>query len=89
MPFSLRLDDATEERIDRLARERGTSRAAVVREAVARYAEEADGSVALVERLKPFIGVVASGRSDLSTQTGRRFASLVKASRPARARRSR
>jgi metal-responsive CopG/Arc/MetJ family transcriptional regulator len=89
MPFSLRLDDDTEERIDRLARERGTSRAAVVREAVARYAEEADGSVALVERLKPFIGVIGSGRSDLSSQTGRRFTALVKASRSGRARRPR
>jgi len=89
MPFSLRLDDATEERIDRLARERGTSRAAVVREAVARFAEETDDTVALVERLKPFIGSVRSGRTDLSSQTGRGFTALVKASRARRARRSR
>jgi hypothetical protein len=89
MPFSMRLDPQTEAMIERLARSRGTSRSSVVREAVAQYASAADVRTTAYERLEPLIGVVRSGRSDLSRQTGRKFTGLLKARRAARARRSR
>lgn len=89
MPFSLRLDADTAERITRLAHGSGKSRAAVVREAVTRYAAEADEAVSVYEKLKPFIGVARSGRSDLSQHTGKAFARLLHERRAHRARRSR
>jgi hypothetical protein len=96
MPFSVRFDPETEALIERLARTRGQSRSSVVREAVARYAAEADeddGKTAY-ERLEPFIGTWRSGRSDLSQNTGRKVAELLRdryaaKQRAARARRPR
>lgn len=89
MPFSVRLDPHTEAVIERLARQSGKSRSSVVREAVAHYAAGEDTRTTAYERLEPLIGVVHSGRTDLSQQTGRRFTDLLKARRAARARRSR
>lgn len=89
MPFSLRLDPDTEERIDRLVKGSGKSRASVVREAVARYAAATDQAGPAYEKLKPFIGVARSGRSDLSQQTGRTFTDLLLKQRAGRARRPR
>ena len=89
MPFSVRLDPETESMIDRLARVSGKSRSSVVREAVARYATAVDADKTGYERLKPLIGAIRSGRSDLSRNTGRRFTALLKQRRAERARRSR
>lgn len=89
MPFSVRLDRQTETAIERLARSSGKSRSAVVREAVAQYASAAETRTSAYDKLQPFIGVIRSGRSDLSQRTGRRFSNLLKTQRAARARRSR
>lgn len=89
MPFSVRLDPQTEAAIERLARSSGKSRSSVVREAVARYASAADANTTAYERLEPLIGVVRSGRTDLSQHTGRKFTEVLKTRRAARARRSR
>ena len=94
MPFSVRFDPETEALIERLARTRGKSRSSVVREAVARYAAEEDTQTTAYERLKPLIGIVRSGRSDLSQHTGRKVAELLRKrwaakQRAERARRSR
>lgn len=92
MPFSVRFDPETEALIERLARTRGQSRSSVVREAVARYAAEEDVPTNAYEALRPLIGIVRSGRSDLSQHTGRKVAELLKqrhAAQQARARRSR
>jgi len=94
MPFSVRFDPETEALIERLARTRGKSRSSVVREAVARYAAEDDDQTTLFDRIKPCIGTIRSGRSDLSQQTGRRVAKLLREQyaakqRAERARRSR
>ena len=78
MPFSVRFDPDTEALIERLARTRGTSRSSVVREAVARYAAEEDAQTTAYERLKPIIGIVRGGPSDLSQHTGRKVAELLK-----------
>ena len=89
MPFSVRLDPQTEAVIERLARSSGKSRSSVVREAVARYVSVADAETTAYEKLQPLIGVVRSGRRDLSQQTGHKFTALLKARRAARARRPR
>jgi predicted DNA-binding protein len=89
MPFSIRLDPETEAAIARLARVTGKSRASVVREAVTRYAVDADDTETAYDRLKPLIGVVRSGRGDLSQQTGRKVAELLRKQRTDRARRTR
>jgi hypothetical protein len=89
MPFSVRFDPETEALIERLARTRGQSRSSIVREAVARYAAEEDAQTTAYERLKPLIGVIHTGRTDLSQQTGRKFTELLKAQRADRARRTR
>ena len=89
MPFSVRLDRRTEAVIGRLARSSGKSRSSVVREAVAQYASAADVRTTAYEKLEPLVGVVRSGRTDLSQHTGRKFTELLKTQRAARARRSR
>ena len=76
MPFSLRLDPATDARIRRLSASTGRSRSDVVREAVAHYAADhespQDGQSAY-DRLKPYIGSVTSGGANLSTNTHAKF----------------
>jgi len=89
MPFSVRLDDRTEALIDRLARRTGRSRSAIVREAVALYGASTDDPRSAFEKLEPIVGVVHSGRGDLSRDTGRRFTALLKEKQARRARRPR
>lgn len=89
MAFSIRLDDATQRAISRLARHRGQTKAAVVREALAVYdagAKSAQPSQSLAAALAPFIGVVDSGGSRRSENTGDGFRSLVKKARVRRPR---
>ena len=66
MPFSLRLDPETEGRIRRLAASTGRSKSAVVRDAMARYVSaevhEAGFRRTMLDRLRPFVGVVSSDR---------------------------
>ena len=77
MPFSLRLDSATEAKIRRLARATGRSKSAVVREAVTQYGanepSEAGDESSVLERLRPFLGVVATGGAELSTDTHAKY----------------
>lgn len=75
--------------IDRLARASGKSRSSVVREAVVRYASTADSDRSAYDRLKPLIGAIRSGRTDLSRQTGRKFTAVLKQRQTERARRAR
>jgi predicted DNA-binding protein len=91
MPFSLRLDPDTEAKIRRLSATTGRSKADVVREAVARYAPDADAESAhgtsAFDRLKPFIGVVSTGGANYSRQTHAKYRALLR--RKQRARRPR
>ena len=91
MPFSLRLDPDTEERIRRLSADTGQSRSAVVREAVAHYSSvhevNARTSESAYDRLKSFVGVVSTGAGDRSTDTHAKYRELLK--RKHRAKRSR
>lgn len=89
MAFSIRLDDATQRAIGRLARHRGQTKAAVVREALAAYdadARSAQPSEVLAAALAPFIGVVDSGGSRRSENTGDGFRAVLKKKRGRRPR---
>jgi predicted DNA-binding protein len=82
MPFSLRLDAETEAKIRRLAAATRRSKSEVVREAVAHYAPDVDpvgmpGQSAF-DRLKPFIGSVATGGANLSRDTHAKYRALLR-----------
>jgi hypothetical protein len=79
MPMSVRLDPGTEALLRRVAKAAGKSRSWVVREAVTVYASAAQPRRKLADVLGPFIGAGATGRTDLSQDTGRRYADLIRA----------
>jgi predicted DNA-binding protein len=91
MPFSLRLDPATEARIRRLAAAQGRSRSDVVREAVAEYGTAREAlpiqAESALDLLKPFVGIARTGGANLSTDTHAKYRALVQ--RKQRARRPR
>jgi predicted DNA-binding protein len=75
MPFSLRLDPETEAALRRLTRSTGRSKSAIVREAVAHYGEEPPAEPAAetaLDRLRPFVGIVATG-GQYSTDTHAKY----------------
>ncbi len=76
MPTSVRLDIKTEQTLARLARKKGTSKSAVLREAVdclAQQALHAQASGGLFARAEDLLGCVSGGAADLSTRTGAGF----------------
>ncbi len=80
MPTSVRLDIKTEQVLTRLARRKGISKSAVLREAVdvlARQSSKSENSDALFHRAEDLIGCVSGGRPDLSTRTGTGFRQIV------------
>lgn len=80
MPTSVRLDIRTEQALARLARRKGTSKSAVLREAVetlARLSSRAGQSGGLFERAEDLIGCVSGGAVDLSTRTGAGFRRML------------
>lgn len=91
MPFSLRLDPETEAKIRRLSAATGRSRSEVVRQAVARFADERDAAPecgeSAFDRLKPYVGIVRTGGANYSRETHAKYRALLQRRR--RARRSR
>ncbi len=91
MPFSLRLDPATEAKVRRLAASTGRSRSQVLREAMAQYelkdrrAGVPGGSA--FDRVKSFAGIVRTGGEHFSKDTHAKYGALV--GRKHRGRRSR
>jgi predicted transcriptional regulator len=80
MPTSVRLDIKTEQTLARLARKKGTSKSAVLREAVdclARQTLHAQASGGLFARAEDLLGCVSGGAADLSTRTGAGFRRLL------------
>ena len=76
MPTSVRLDIRTEQTLARLARRKGTSKSAVLREAVdclAQQALHAQPKGDLFARAEDLLGCVSGGPADLSTRTGAGF----------------
>ena len=82
MAFSFRLDARTAAKSRRLARARGWTQSAVVREAVAEYGERAGDAppVSMRERLSPFIGVISTNQQ-LSTNTHAKYRAALERKR--------
>lgn len=80
MPTSVRLDKKTQALVKRLARKRGKTQSAVIRDAIALLAREDDAAAKAVtayEVLEPYIGCVKDAPPDLSERTGERFTALL------------
>jgi hypothetical protein len=80
MPTSVRLDVKTERTLERLARQRRTSKSAILREAVDALARRSRGkreNGSVYARIQHLIGCVSSGRGDLSTRTGEGFRRIL------------
>ncbi len=83
-PLSVRLDEKTRRRIRRIARRERVSTSEVVRQAIEAWAERQETAGSLYDRMADLIGVVNGGDPGLSSQTGRRFAKLLKERRSRR-----
>ena len=73
MPTRVRLDIRTEQKLERLARKRGTSKSAILREAVdalARRSLPGDDHGTVFAKIEDLIGCVSGGPKDLSVRTG-------------------
>jgi Arc/MetJ-type ribon-helix-helix transcriptional regulator len=74
---TVRLDVPTEAVLKRLATRRGQTKSEVIRDAIARLAEEEGEQLSAFHRLQPFIGLIDSGGQQLSTETGRRLRQVL------------
>ena len=70
---SVRLDTRTEATLKHLAAQRGQTKSEVIRDAIARLAEEDEEQPSAYERFRPYIGVFEGGDPQLSQETGKRF----------------
>lgn len=80
MPLSLRLDAEAERLVRKLARSRGQTKLAVLREAVRALTREQSTSRSgptLHDAIAHHIGCFDSGGMNLSSKTGQRFADLL------------
>lgn len=79
MVFTVRLDEKTEELLDRLARIDDLSRSEVVRRSIQLLAEQrmAREEESPFEAVKHLIGSVRGGPPRLSEQTGKQFRELM------------
>ncbi len=66
MPVSVRLDESTQRRLERMARTTGRSKSDLIREAIVRLDEALDEEEGptLYEQLREYIGIVKSGPND-------------------------
>ena len=80
---TVRLDVPTEATLKRLAARRGQTKSEVIRDAIARLAEEGIEQPSAYHRLRPFVGIIDSGGKQLSTETGRRLRELLQERRRA------
>jgi predicted DNA-binding protein len=83
-PLTLRLDPKTRQRLERIARRKQLSKSEVVRQAIEAWADRQEPVASPYEALADLIGVVHGGKADRSSQTGRRFAELLKSRRSRR-----
>lgn len=74
MVLTVRLDKRAQRMLAQLAEVLHVTRSEVVRKAVSHYAAArgVDDGLTALERLKPYIGVIRSGRGDLSERAGER-----------------
>jgi len=80
MAISVRMDSATERLLDNLARERGSTKSEVIREAVRLAAKKRRRPPRAEHPFAAFrgvVGMVRGGPPDLSERTGERFRQLL------------
>ena len=84
--IALRLDERTRRRIARLAARRGTTRSALVREAITTLVEKEERQAAVRphEMVKDVLGSVHGGDPDRSTDVGRKVRRMLKGRRSRR-----
>jgi Arc/MetJ-type ribon-helix-helix transcriptional regulator len=81
---TVRLDVKTEAALKRLTLQRGQTKSEVIRDAIARLAEEKGEKVSAYHKLQPFIGITDSGGQQLSERTGEKLRQLLEEKRRAR-----
>lgn len=84
--MALRLDEKTRERIGRIARRRGTSRSAIVREAIVALVEKEERQAAAspYDLVQEIIGSIDGGDPFRSESGGARVADVLKRKRDRR-----
>jgi len=84
--IALRLDERTRRRIARLAARRGTTRSALVREAITALVEKEERQAALRPHdiVKDVVGSVHGGDPDRSTDVGRKVRRMLSGRRSRR-----
>jgi hypothetical protein len=78
---TVRLDTSTEATLKRLATRRGQTQSEVIRDAIARLADEESEQPSAYQRLQGFIGIFDSGGQQLSENTGKRLRELLEQKR--------
>lgn len=78
---TVRLDVSTEATLKRLSSLRGQTQSEVIRDAIARLADEESEQLSAYQRLQPYIGVADSGGKQLSENTGKRLRELLEEKR--------
>lgn len=78
---TVRLDVTTESALKRLSALRGQTQSEVIRDAIARLADEEGEQVSAYQRLQPFLGVADSGGKQLSENTGKQLRELLEEKR--------
>ena len=76
---AVRLDVTTETTLKRLSARRGQTQSEVIRDAIARLANEEGEQLSAYQRLQPFVGIADSGGKQLSRDTGKRLRELLEA----------
>jgi predicted DNA-binding protein len=86
MPTSVRLDRKTEAAVRRLARQQGRTKSEVIRDAIARMAEEATTPriSSAYEAVEDLLGIASGGPPDLARRADRIFTDLMAQRRRAR-----
>ena len=74
---TVRLDVTTEATLKQLSARRGQTQSEVIRDAIARLADEEGEQPSAYQRLQPFIGIADSGGQQLSKDTGKRLRELL------------
>jgi predicted DNA-binding protein len=77
-PLTLRLDPKTRQRLERIARRKQLSKSEIVRQAIDAWADRQEPIDSPYQMLADLIGTVRGGKANRSSNTGRRFAELLK-----------
>ena len=80
-PITLRLSRETRQRVERIARRKGTTTSQVLRDAIENWIHRQDSAGSAYDRMKHLVGVVEGGDTTLSVKTGKRFAASLRARR--------